>query len=184
MDVIISMKRLVEFDINHIYLSFATFAISTMASREKLTTHLISLSTTRPYSAAVNHPFLAAAGNGSLPHNRLALWLSQDRIYAAHAYPLFIGRLISLIPFSSSHGLNSPEELRNQRILKLLSFALENVVKEAAFFSDMSKKWDLPIGCWRERKATRDYTAEMARVSGGLEDGLVFLWAMEEVRRW
>ncbi|KAJ2990339.1 hypothetical protein NUW54_g8498 [Trametes sanguinea] len=40
-----------------------------------------------------------------------------------------------------------------------------------------------PFAQWRERKATRDYTAEMARMGalGSLEDGLVFLWAMERV---
>jgi thiaminase len=150
---------------------------------EKLTTHLISMFTTQPsYSGAVNHPFLLAAGQGSLAHDSLALWLSQDRIYAAHAYPQFIGRLIAQIPFSSSHGLSSPEELMNQRTLKILTFSIENVVKEVEFFKDTSKKWGLAIEGWKERKGTRDYTAEMVRVSQSLQDGLIFLWAMEKVK--
>lgn len=150
-----------------------------------LTVHLTSLHlNSTPYSAATEHPFLTAAGKGILPDALLALWLSQDRIYAAHAYPQFIGLLISKIPFSSSHTLDSTEERRNQKILKLLVFSLDNIVKEASFFKDVSKKWGLNIECWKERKATRDYTAEMARIanSGSLEDGLVFLWAMERVR--
>lgn len=150
-----------------------------MTTAESLTAHLASLSNSE--SEAHRHPFLVAAGDGTLSHDRLAYWLSQDRIYAAHAYPLFIGRLISRIPFSSSHALGSPGELKNQRILKALSFSLENVVREVAFFEETSKKWGLPIDGWAERKATRDYTAEMARMSGDLEDGLVFLWAMEKV---
>ena len=155
-----------------------------MASTASLTAHLTSLHlNSTPYSSATEHPFLTAAGNGTLPDALLALWLSQDRIYAAHAYPQFIGHLISKIPFSSSHTLDSIEERKNQQILELLVFSLENIVKEASFFRDVSKKWGLDLECWKERKATRDYTAEMARIanSGTLEDGVVFLWAMEQV---
>ena len=152
-----------------------------------LTRHLVSLrSIPRPYSAATEHPFLSAAGLGTLNDSLLALWLSQDRIYAAHAYPRFIGLLISKIPFCSSDALDSREEEENQRVLKILAFSLDNVVREAAFFQETSQRWHLDMECWKERKATRDYTAEMTRVSsyGSLEDGLVFLWAMEQVSGW
>jgi len=151
---------------------------------KSLTRHLVSLSSIpRPYSAATEHTFLSAAGHGTLGDSLLALWLSQDRIYAAHAYPRFIGLLISKIPFCSSDALDSREEKKNQEVLKILAFSLDNVVREAAFFRETSQKWKLDMECWKERKATRDYTAEMARVSsyGCLEDGLVFLWAMERV---
>lgn len=148
-----------------------------------LTHYLLSIPTTQPYSAANQHPFLTAARERILSSPRLALWLSQDRIYAAHAYPRFIGLLISKIPFSSHHSLESAEELSNQRILKALSYSLSNVVREAAFFRNTSEKWGLNLEGWKERKATRDYTAEMARVAvhGTLAEGLVFLWAMEKV---
>lgn len=54
---------------------------------------------------------------------------------------------------------------------------------EVAFFKESSQQWGLDMECWKERKATKDYTAEMARVAslGSLEDGLVFLWVMEKV---
>ncbi|KIK68686.1 hypothetical protein GYMLUDRAFT_237699 [Collybiopsis luxurians FD-317 M1] len=148
-----------------------------------LTDHLVSLKTPVPYESATGHPFLIAAGNGSLDSGLLSLWLSQDRIYAAHAYPKFIGSLIANIPFDSSHGLDSPQEKFNQRTLKLLLFCLENVVREAGFFKETAQKWNLNLEGWPERKGTRDYTAEMARISntGNLADGLVFLWAMEKV---
>lgn len=73
----------------------------------------------------------------------------------------------------------------NQRILRVLVFCLENIVKETGFFKDTAVKWGLDMEAWEESKATRDYTAEMARISisGRLEDGLVFLWAMEKVCR-
>ncbi|KAF9010089.1 hypothetical protein BDQ17DRAFT_999068 [Cyathus striatus] len=148
----------------------------------KLTDHLISLPTTPVYNSAINHPFLCSAGAGTLPPARLALWLSQDRIYAAHAYPKFIGKLISQIPFEHTHGILSQEEQDNQRIFKVLVYCLQNIVREVGFFKDTADRWGLDMEGWKERKGTRDYTAEMARVSEkGIKDGLVFLWAMERV---
>ncbi|PFH50615.1 hypothetical protein AMATHDRAFT_144738 [Amanita thiersii Skay4041] len=148
-----------------------------------ITDHLVSLKTRVSYAAATAHPFLVSAGNGTLDPALLALWLSQDRIYAAHAYPHFIGSLIANIGFDSNHGITSHQELFNQRILKLLVFSLDNVIREVNFFKDAAEKWGLPLESWMERQSTRNYTAEMARVAGGrnIEDGLVFLWAMEKV---
>ncbi|EMD35495.1 hypothetical protein CERSUDRAFT_124789 [Gelatoporia subvermispora B] len=153
------------------------------SASEKLTTHLLSLSTARPYSAATEHPFLTAAGNATLPPSLLTLFLSQDRLYAAHAYPRFVGRLLAAVPFSSLHPIDSATERQNRQIVALLSYALQNVVREAKFFEETAESYGLELEGWRERKATRDYTAEMARVGaeGSIEDGLVFLWAMEKV---
>jgi thiaminase len=153
-------------------------------AKPTLTTHLTSLSIPIPYTAATEHSFLSSAGAGTLSSSRLSLWLAQDRLYAAHAYPRFIGRLLTSIPYSSLHALDSPQEAANDRILKILVYALDNVVREVGFFGEVAQKWDLQVKGWRERKGTRDYTAEMARVSteGTLEDGLIFLWAMERVR--
>lgn len=126
---------------------------------------------------------MTACGNGTVNHDLLALWLAQDRLYAAHAYPRFIGLLIAKIPYSSSDSINSAAEARNARILKILTYALKNVVREVGFFKETSVAWNLDIEGWKERKATRDYTAEMHRIAalGTLQDGLVFLWAMERV---
>lgn len=145
----------------------------------RLTQHLKALSAPRPYGAAIQHDFLRAAGTLTLSPARLAVWLSQDRIYAAHAYPHFIGLLISKIPFD---GAAVDEEL-NRETLALLTTCLEGIIREVAFFEGTAKAWGLNIDGWIERKATRDYTAEMARVAsvGSLEEGLVFLWAMEQV---
>ncbi|KZT03748.1 heme oxygenase-like protein [Laetiporus sulphureus 93-53] len=161
-------------------MSNITSAISPI---EPLTTHLLSLRTPRPYSAATEHYFLTAAGDGSLPDELLSLYLSQDRLYAAHAYPAFIGRLLAAVPFSSLDAVDSPAEQSNQRIVRVLSDALQNVVREVGFFDETVKAFGLQSDSWRELKATRDYTAEMARIGvhGRIEDGLVFLWAMERV---
>ncbi|KAF9031232.1 hypothetical protein BDZ89DRAFT_948955, partial [Hymenopellis radicata] len=73
------------------------------------------------YAAAVKHPFLHQAGDGTLDHSRLGLWLSQARIYAAPAHPRSIGSLIgALIPYSAAHAIGSPKEKLNQRILDIL----------------------------------------------------------------
>ena len=155
-----------------------------MTESPKLTGHLLSIKTRVPYDEAINHPFLHSAGLRTLNNDLLALWLSQDRIYAGHAYPRFIGYLMTKIPFASHHGVNSEQELKNQRILRILAFCVENIVREESFFRDTSKKFGLPLDVWNEREATRNYTAEMLRVGSSLslEEGLVFLWAMEKVR--
>ncbi|KAH9852208.1 heme oxygenase-like protein [Lenzites betulinus] len=147
-----------------------------------LTAHLASLSTPRPYSAATQHPFLTAAGTGTLPPALLSLYLSQDRIYAAHAYPRFLGQLLARVPVASTDAPDSPAE----RLVGVLADALQNVRREVALFGAVEREEAHalpPFMSWRERKATRDYTAEMARVGalGTFEDGLVFLWAMERV---
>ncbi|KAH9919846.1 heme oxygenase-like protein [Fomitopsis serialis] len=153
------------------------------ASTTTLTAHLLSLSTPRPYSAVTEHPFLTAAGLGTLPPALLSLWLEQDRLYAAHGYPAFIGRTLAAVPFSSLDEAESPRERQNKEIVRVLSYALTNVVREVNFFGDVAREHGLKPDGWKERKATRDYTAEMAKVGaeGRIEDALVFLWAMEQV---
>lgn len=152
------------------------------------TSHLVNLSTSVPYEEAILHPFLRDAANLALPHDRLAFWLAQDRIYAAQAYPRFIALLITKIPLDSTDP--SVQGL-SRRTLQVLVGCLDNIVREVNFFEDTARKYDLDIGgvrqgegqVWLERKATRDYTAEMARIAslGTLEEGLVFLWAMEKL---
>lgn len=148
-----------------------------------LTTHLRHISTPRPYSAATEHSFLTAAGLGTLPPSLLSLWLAQDRLYAAHAYPAFIGRMLAAIPFSSLDALDSERERKNQEVVRVLTGALANVVREVEFFGNVAAAHGLRLEVWKERKGTRDYTAEMARIGaeGRIEDAVVFLWAMEQV---
>ena len=150
-----------------------------------LTQHLQSLSTPTPYAAATQHPFLVAAGTGKLSKELLSLYLAQDRYYAAHAYPRFAGQLAASVPFSSLDKLQSAEEQHNQQIIRVLSYSLQNSVRESNyFFVEVSEKYGLQLDGWRERKATRDYMDAMAATVswGGLEDGIVFMWGMERVR--
>lgn len=158
--------------------------MSEITSYQALSAHLLSLTVAEKYAAATRHTFLTQAAVGTLPLSRLALWLAQDRIYAAHAYPRFIGALIASIPFSAADSVTSPRERRNAEILRVLVSCLDNIVKEVGFFGDVAAEWGMNLDAWNQRKATRDYTAEMSRIAtqGSLEEGLVFLWAMEKVR--
>ncbi|KAJ6569533.1 heme oxygenase-like protein [Mycena capillaripes] len=148
-----------------------------------VTDYLQQLSTTVPYADAVNHQFLRSAGEGTIERSLFSLWLSQDRIYAAYAYPRFIGSLIAAIPFDKSVPLKSAAEAQNRRILKTLTAALENIIKEVEFFVQTADTHRLDLEIWRERKGTMDYIAEMDSIAGSknIQDGLVFLWAMEKV---
>ncbi|THH30646.1 hypothetical protein EUX98_g3522 [Antrodiella citrinella] len=148
-----------------------------------LTSHLTSLSSVRPYSAATEHAFLTRAGNGTLSKDALALYLSQDRLYVAHGSVTFLGQLLAKIPFSSSRSFSSPKEKFLQRIVRIIDYALQNVIREVNFFNNVAEKFALDINAWNERKSTRDYLAELARVGacGTMEDGVIFLWAMERV---
>ncbi|KAJ7785674.1 heme oxygenase-like protein [Mycena metata] len=154
-----------------------------MSSRTLTSQLLQQARSNNEYAEAINHPFLRAAGDGTLDRSLLALWLSQDRIYAAHAYPRFIGSLIAAIPFDKYASPQSQKEEHNRRILKTLSFALENIVKEVEFFVETARKHGFDLAMWKERKGTRDYVAEMDSIasSRNIQEGLVFLWAMEQV---
>ena len=52
-----------------------------MTSQGPLTAYLLA-STPNALTRATTHPFLAAAGRGTLPKPLLSQWLSQDRLYA------------------------------------------------------------------------------------------------------
>lgn len=148
-----------------------------------LTDHLLALS--KNYAEATEHPFLRAIGNGTAPVELLSIWLSQDRIYAAHAYPQFIAHLITHIPFSPIDNIDSERENANQHLLRTLSFCIQNVVTESQFFLRTAEKYGLDLDRWAERDETKEYVETMLRIAseGTLEEGLVFLWAMEKVRR-
>ncbi|KAI0763028.1 heme oxygenase-like protein [Trametes elegans] len=168
-----------------------------MSDSVPLTAHLAALSTPRPYAAATEHAFLTAAGTGTLPPALLSLYLAQDRRYAAHAYPRFLGQLLARVPLplpsspapsaysstTTTTAAAAAADGQHAARVGVLADALQNVRREVGLFGAVDGAHGLRLARWRERKATRDYAAEMARVGalGTFEDGLVFLWAMERV---
>ncbi|GJN90641.1 hypothetical protein Rhopal_003653-T1 [Rhodotorula paludigena] len=146
---------------------------------------------------ATQHPFLAAAGKHELSSAKLSEWLTQDRMYALHGYPKFIASLISALPLSSP-----AHQTASQSTLSLLSYALSNIYREVGFFDSLSPRFGLNLatrpataagGADRlegalMRTETRAYVnlliatgAEAGRNGGGMEEGLVLLWAMEKL---
>ena len=117
-----------------------------------LTSHLVSLSTVRPYSAATEHAFLTQAGKGTLSKDVLGLYLCQDRLFVAHSAIAFLGQVFAKIPFSSSRPFNSPRSQALQRIVRTIDYALKNVIREVNFFNDVAEKFGLDVDGWKERK--------------------------------
>jgi hypothetical protein len=84
-----------------------------------------------------------------------ALWLSQDRIYAAHAYPRFIGALISRIPFHLDDPIDGAKERFHNSVLPALVSCLDNIVLEVDFFKKTAAEFGLEMEGWVERKGTK-----------------------------
>jgi thiaminase len=116
-----------------------------MASQGPLTTYLLG-STPNSLARATNHPFLAAAGQGTLPKPTLSQWLSQDRLYA-QSYIRFIGLLLAKIrlpgqaPSSSTPMHKTPE----QKAITVLIDALVNIRAELAFFEQTAHDYSLDL---------------------------------------
>ncbi|KAJ5467721.1 hypothetical protein N7475_005473 [Penicillium sp. IBT 31633x] len=117
-----------------------------MTSQGPLTAYLLA-STPNALSRATTHPFLAAAGRGTLPKTILSQWLSQDRLYA-QSYIRFIGLLLSKIrlpnrtPTSTTNPLLPTPE---QNAIEVLIDALVNMRTELAFFDKTARDYSLDL---------------------------------------
>ncbi|KAJ5439680.1 uncharacterized protein N7458_010678 [Penicillium daleae] len=116
-----------------------------MASQGPLTSWLLN-ATPEALKRATTHPFLAAAGSGTLSKEALSQWLSQDRLYA-QSYIRFIGMLLIKIRLPT-HTPNA-ETLRNptieQAIIDILIDALVNIKTELAFFESTAVEYGLDL---------------------------------------
>ncbi|BGP55546.1 hypothetical protein JCM8202_001650 [Rhodotorula sphaerocarpa] len=152
---------------------------------------------------ATEHPFLAAAGRRELTREKLSEWLTQDRFYALHGYPKFVASLIAALPLASPTHQHQARDT-----LALLAYALTNIARETEFFDSLPPRFlvDMeadPSPDERDvrfktnlgslqgkmmRPTTRAFVdllistgAEAGRIGGGMEEGLVLLWAMEKL---
>ncbi|GAA5984715.1 hypothetical protein JCM11641_002161 [Rhodosporidiobolus odoratus] len=144
---------------------------------------------------AIENPFLAAAGKHELSREKLSEWLTQDRSYALLGYPKFIAQLILALPLSSP-----AQQTSSQSLLALFSYCLSNMSREVFFFDSLGPKYGLdlsrspPEGTDGKlqgkslKPATKAYIdtllatgAEAGRNGGGVEEGMVLLWAMEKI---
>jgi len=150
-----------------------------------LTHHLLTFSETSVKSAT-QHPFLHAAGTGTLPKHTLSAWLSQDRLYA-QSYIHFIGLLLSKTRLHSSPIAQSSLQWR---ITDMLIGALTNIRREILFFEKTATDYDLDLQTpWEGQESfgintfTRGYVDLFMSAAGpgtSLLEGLVVLWATEK----
>ena len=128
-----------------------------------LTNHLKT--THPPTPQAIAHPFLTAAGKGTIPTHLLSAWLAQDRLYA-QTYIRFIGHLLSkinlpVLPSSTSrshHSSSSSEKEEksqekekekkteaHQKAASTLSACLSNILTELSFFDSVADEYNLDL---------------------------------------
>lgn len=116
-----------------------------MTTQGPLTNWLLQ-STPQALKRATTHPFLAAAGRGTLPKSILSQWLSQDRLYA-QSYIRFIGQLLAKIRLDSraanpqTHLAFSPEH----QAVDVLIDALVNICTELRFFESTAAEYGLDL---------------------------------------
>lgn len=112
-----------------------------MSGQGPLTSWLLSVTPTA-LNRATTHPFLSAAGKGTLPKTTLSQWLAQDRLYA-QSYIRFIGLLLSKIRLSSDIAERGvPSE---QAAIDILIDALVNIRRELRFFESTAHEYGIDL---------------------------------------
>ncbi|PWN25958.1 heme oxygenase-like protein [Jaminaea rosea] len=165
-----------------------------------LTEHLISL-TPSSLKVATEHPFLLEAGKGTLSADRLAAWLTQDRLYGLMGYTKLLGGLLQRCPSFDVPPGHPKSDLYWKR-LRVLGGAMSNITREMAFFEDVARKNGLPLDVQPPSASsatsvkgndepllgllaptTRGYIDYMATIASTatFEEALVLLWSMEHL---
>ncbi|CEJ56241.1 hypothetical protein PMG11_02459 [Penicillium brasilianum] len=116
-----------------------------MTSQGPLTGWLLS-ATPQALKRATTHPFLAAAGSGTLSKETLSQWLSQDRLYA-QSYIRFIGMLLAKlrIPAHAPSRDTPRNPTIEQKVIDVLIDALVNIRTELAFFESTAIEYGLDL---------------------------------------
>lgn len=121
-----------------------------MTTQGPLTSWLLA-STPQSLKRATTHPFLAAAGRGTLSKSTLSQWLAQDRLYA-QSYIRFIGLLLSKIRLPpSTPGSAAPNP--DQQAVNVLIDALVNIRTELQFFESTAADYALDLTAIRADEA-------------------------------
>lgn len=154
----------------------------------KLTEHLLSIDK-ESFEKATHHPFLKQVGSLCVKPQELKSWLIQDRYYTG-GYTKMMGIMISRLPLYEDQrelGDNDPSytQEKAQNVIKVLSFALSNIHREALFFTDILNR--TPYKSCEQSEAQKpwtsryvDFVKKVAHESGyDLGEALVVLWAME-----
>ncbi|KAJ5492840.1 hypothetical protein N7539_001586 [Penicillium diatomitis] len=119
---------------------------------------------------ATTHPFLAAAGCGTVSKEKLSQWLSQDRLYA-QSYIRFIGLLLAKIRIPENESMatmttitaHSPGTSVEQRIIDVLIDALVNIRTELHFFKETAAEYGLDLTALPPREGYKDPESDADR---------------------
>lgn len=132
---------------------------------------------------AIYHPFLEAAGAGTLPERELCAWLVQDKYYQ-FAYVNFIGRLIAKLDLSGHAFPKNNEPVLEWQTFEVLTGALNAIKAEIEFYDETVDSYSLGIEKAGPDEVTEAYV-ELFRESSAedkpLLHGLTVLWATEYV---
>lgn len=132
---------------------------------------------------ATHHPFLQAAGAGTLPERELCTWLVQDKYYQ-FAYVNFIGRLIAKVDLTSYAFPNKEETNLEWKTFEVLIGALIAIKEEILFYNRTVESYGLEVEEADPDSVTRAYVKlfeESSTEGTPLLHGLTVLWATEYV---
>ncbi|CAO3666989.1 unnamed protein product [Umbelopsis vinacea] len=151
-----------------------------------LTEHLLALEP-HNYHAATHHRLLNEMGTLQVTPQHLSSWLVQDKFYTS-GYVKMLEIMMSRLPQNSKAPttINDEQKSPEKTLYGLLSFAHENIVREANFFSDLLARYNITSDSVEDmRPLTKGYTDFQKKVSeesdDNLGEALVLLWAMERV---
>lgn len=136
------------------------------------------------FKTATQHPFLVAAGEGTLSPETLTAWLVQDEHYQ-HAYITFVGHLMGKLNLPSSIKLGGQNNSLQHRILDALTGAAQNLRREETFYAEVVQEYGLTeyVKEAPPNGATQAYLDlfESTGTKGSLLEGVALLWATETV---
>lgn len=110
-----------------------------------LTTHLLSISIPQ-FKRTTTAPFLSRAAQGQLPKSLIAEWLANDRLYI-QGYISLAENLVRIVEQTSkatrATATTVDVESIENRLLRWLDAAIENVKREFEWFDEMTKSYNL-----------------------------------------
>lgn len=147
-----------------------------------LTEHLLAVDP-KNYHAATHHKLLIEIGNLEVIPRHLSSWIVEDKFYTS-GYIRMLKTMLSRLPQRKAikkESVNSTDSLHS-----LLSFAYENIIREANFFQDLLARYNIASEDLKDmRPLTKKYTDFQQKVAEesdeDLGEALVLLWAMERV---
>ena len=149
-----------------------------------MTAHLLSLYPSQ-LQAATQHPFLAQAGDGTLPSPLLCKWLVQDKYYQ-NSYIRFVARLLAKLDMSFNIEVERTRTMATQigRTISALVAVLQALRDEIDFYDSVAQNNELELVPEGIGEAAQGYSTlfeQAAEKSQSIGCGMVVLWGTELV---